>query len=350
MEQANLLEMTERDFNNLITEVEKSSLFLRLYQKERLIRRQRIHGTDIASSFYDLKEEVIADRGPLDVESLLINKDHIVRQINNLGPEKFKQYFLFPEAGMAEEKLAKECDLAISDVQEINKLIDEFSILSNFYHPSALSSDGIHYHKIASVKNDQEGFVIGYFSASFARGRYMIDYERFEKLRLNGELTDAEVGEFKQLFKRLELINSRKDTVNQTLKNIIEKQALYLESGDIRALLPFSQKELAKKSGLPPSSISRAIRHKSIDTPWGQEVPLKHFFPRPKRFKKELIKRLLETETGLVSDEVIRVKLKEKFGVAISRRSVASLRKELGFPTCQKNEKSILSTKVRGSE
>ncbi|TET88068.1 MAG: hypothetical protein E3J34_01010, partial [Dehalococcoidia bacterium] len=220
----------------------------------------------------------------------------------------------------------------VSEVQKINNLIDEFSIMSEFYHPSALGSEGIHYHKIASIERDEKGFVIGYFSASFARGRYTVDYERFEELSADGAFTEAEVRQAKQLFRRLELINSRKDTVNQILQNIIEKQALYLESGDVKTLFPFSQKELAKKIGLVPSSVSRAISSKSIDTPWGEEVPLKQFFPRPRRFKKELVKRLLETETGLVSDEVIRVKLQDKFGVTIPRRSVASLRRELKIP------------------
>jgi RNA polymerase sigma-54 factor len=126
------------------------------------------------------------------------------------------------------------------------------------------------------------------------------------------------------------------------LQNIIDKQALYLESGDLRSLLPLSQKELAKKIGLAPSSVSRAISGKSIDTPWGEEVSLKHFFPRPKRFKKELLKQLLETEEELFSDEAIKVKLWEKFGVAISRRSVASLRKELKIPVAWKRKQALI--------
>ena len=69
--------------------------------------------------------------------------------------------------------------------------------------------------------------------------------------------------------------------------------------------------------------------------PWGAEVLIKHFFPRPKRFRKELIKQLLEIDNELSSDESIRTKLWEKFGVAISRRSVANLRKELKFPATQ---------------
>ena len=332
MEQANLLEMPEAEFNRLIAEIERSSLFKRLSQKERLIRHQRFPRTDISSSFYQLKEELIADEGSLDIESLLFNKEHIIHQIQLLGLEKFKRYFLFPESGMTLEEIARECDLEVSEVHKINNLIDDFSIRSEFYHTSNITSGSIRYSKVASIEKDETGFFIAYFSAYLARGRYSVDYERFEELKAAGALTEAEVKGARQLFKKLELINSRKDTLTQILQGIIDKQSLYLESSDLKSLLPFSQKELAKKIGFAPSSISRAIGGKSIDTPWGREIPLKDFFPRPKRFRLELLRQLLETEKGLSSDEVIKAKLQETFGVAISRRSVANLRKELRLP------------------
>jgi len=342
MEQATLLEMPEEEFHKLIAKIERSPLFQRLYQKEKLIRRQRFPRTDISSSFYQIKEEVVSDTGSVDVESLLLNKEHIIGQIQKLGLEKFKRYFLLPESGMTQEELAEECDLTVSEVQKINSLIDDFSILSEFYHPSALSSEEIHYSKVASVERTQDGFVIGFFSPSSARGRYSIDYERFEQLKAESAFTEAEGKEAKQLFSQLELINSRKDTLSQILHNIVDQQALYLQSGDLKALLPFSQKELAKKTELAPSSVSRAIRGKSIDTPWGAEIPLKHFFPTPRRFKQELLRQLLETGENLSSDEVIRVKLKEEFGIAISRRSVANLRNKLKIPAAQRRKQSLI--------
>ncbi len=342
LEQANLLEMPEEDFHKLISEVENSLLFKKLYRGEKIIRYQRFSRTDISSSFYQLKEETVADKGSFDVESLLLNKEHLVHQIQKLGLEKFKRYFLYPEPELTVEEIAQECGLDVSEVQQIDSLIDKFSILSEFYNPSTLSSGGIHYSKIASIERGPEGFVIGYFSASFARGRYSIDYGRFEELKRSRAFTETEAKEAKQLFKRLELINSRKDTVTQILRDIVEKQALYFESGDLKALLPLSQKELAKKLGLAPSSISRAIRGKSLETPWGKETPLKDFFPRPRRFKKELIKRLLEYESESLSDEAIKAKLNEEFGVSISRRLVASLRKELKFPPAWKRKRALI--------
>ncbi len=326
MEQATLLEMPEEEFQKLIARIERSPLFQRLYQQEKVIRHHRFPGTDIASSFYQLKAELVADNSSLDVESLLLDKKHIVDQIKKLGREKFERYFLFPEPGMSEEEIARECNLAVAEVRKINRLIDELSVLSEFYHPSALGSGEVYYNRIASVERDREGFIIGYFSPSLARGRYAIDYERFEQLK--NSLTKAEIKEARQLLRKVELVNTRKDTLTRILQAVVERQALYLESSDLKALLPFSQKELARKIGLAPSSVSRAVRDNSIDTPWGKEVPLKHFFPRPKSFRKELLRQLLEAE-GLASDEAIKARLRERFGVAISRRSVANLRKEL---------------------
>ena len=338
MQQASLLQMSEDKFHRLITEIEQSPLFLRLYRKEKLIRYQRFPKTNISATFYQANEEIVADAGSLNIESLLLNKEHLLCQIRKLGMERFKQYFLFPESGMMLEEIARECDLDISEVQEINSLIDEFSIMSEFYHPSNITSDVIHYSKVASVDRDEDSFVISYFSPSVARGRYLINYERFEELNRSGAFSKDEAREARQLFRELELINARKDTLNQVLRGIVEKQALYLETGDPRSLLPLSQKELAKKVGLAPSSVSRAIRGKSIGTPWGEEVPLKHFFPRPKRFRKELLRQLLESDDKFSSDEMISTKLREKFGVAISRRSVANLRKELKLPATGRKE------------
>jgi DNA-directed RNA polymerase specialized sigma54-like protein len=330
LEQAGLLEMPEEEFNRLIAEVESSPLFKDLYRKERIIRYQRYPKTDISSRFYQLNEEIAAGTGTLDVESLLSNKEDIVRQIQKIGLENFKRCFLFPEPGISVGEVAKECNLELAEVEEINSLINELSIMNEFYNPSALSSEhGIYYTKVASIERGAEGFIIGYLSPSYARGRYSIDYERFEELRGEGAFSASEAKGIRQLFKRLELINSRKDTVTRILQGIVEKQAPYFESGNGKAVLPFSQKELAERIGLVPSSISRAISGKSLETPWGEEKALKDFFPRPRMFRKELVRQLLETGEEFSSDEAIKAKLEQKFGVSISRRSVASLRKEL---------------------
>jgi DNA-directed RNA polymerase specialized sigma54-like protein len=342
LEQAGLLEMPEEEFNRLIAEVESSPLFKDLYRKERIIRYQRYPKTDISPRFYQLNEEIAAGTSTLDIESLLSNKEDVIRLIKKIGLENFKRYFLYLELGVSVEEVAQECNLELAEVEEINSLINEFSIMNEFYNPSVLSSEhGIHYSKVASIERGAEGFIIGYLSPSYARGRYSIDYERFEELRESGAIAGAEVKKIRQLFKRLEIINSRKDTVTRILQGIVEKQAPYFESGNGKAVLPLSQKELAERIGLVPSSISRAISGKSLETPWGEEKALKDFFPRPRMFRKELVRQLLETGEEFPSDEAIKAKLEQAFGVSISRRSIADLRKELKFPPAWKRKQAL---------
>jgi len=343
LEQAGLLEMPEEEFNRLTAEVESSPLFKKLYRKERIIHYQRYPKTDLSPRFYQLNEEIAAGTGTIDIESLISNKEDVIRLIKKIGRDNFKRYFLYPEPEVSAEEVARECNLELPEVERINSLINEFSIMSEFYNPSALSSEhGIHYSRVASIERGAEGFIIGYLSPSYVRGRYSIDYERFEELRGSGAITGAEVKEIRQLFKRLELINSRKDTVTRILQGIVEKQAPYLESGNGKAVLPFSQKELAERIELVPSSISRAISGKSLETPWGEEKALKDFFPRPRMFRKELVRQLLETGEEFPSDEAIKVKLEQTFGVSISRRSIANLRKELKFPPAWKRKQALL--------
>jgi len=343
MEQANLLEMSEEEFNRLTTEVESSPLFKKLHWRDKIIRYQRYPKTELSPRFYQLNEEIAAGTGTLDVESLLSNKEDVIRLIKKIGRENFERYFLYPEPEVSAEEVARECNLELPEVEKINSLINAFSIMSEFYNPSALGSEqGIYYTKVATIERGVEGFIIGYLSPSYARGKYSIDYEKLEELKGEGAFSASEAKEIRQLLKKLELINSRKDTLTQILQGIVEKQAPFFESGVAKALLPFSRKELAQRIGLVPSSVSRGISGRSLETPWGEEKALKDLFPRPRMFRKELIRQLLETGEEFHSDEAIKTELERKFGVSISRRSIADLRKELKFPPAWKRKQALL--------
>jgi hypothetical protein len=333
IEQATILEMPEEEFSRLASDMENSPLFKRLYRQEKIVHYQRYPGTDISPRFLQFDEGIAAGSDTLDIESVLSGREDVVRHIQRIGPDSFKRYFLYPEPEVTVEEIAQECGLEMADVEEINALINEFAVMSQFYNPSALSAGhGITYSRVASVEKRPEGFVIAYLSPCYARGRYSIDYRRFEEMKESGAFAVEDVGEIRQLLKRLELINRRKDTMTRILQSIAERQALYFESGEDMALLPFSQKELAGSIGLVPSSVSRAISGRSLETPWGEERALKDFFPRPRSFRKELVRRILASGESFACDEEIRARLERDHGVSISRRSVASLRQELRKP------------------
>ncbi len=331
MEQADLLEMPEADFQKMVADTERRPLFRRLFSRDRLIAYQRYPRTDITRSLYDVKEEIAPARATGSVEALLLNKDELLARVRTMGIERFRRCFLFPEAGMSAAEIAAECGLSLKDVDRVNELINDFAVMSEFAGHAPSPGEGIRYSVVASVETARDGFTLGFFSLTMARGRYSIAYDRFDEMRQAGAFSAADVKEARQLFKQLELINSRKDTLTRIIQHVVEKQRVYLESGDAMSLLPFSQKELARATGLTPSTVCRAIYARSLETPWHKEVPLKDFFPRPRKFRKELLRRLIALEE-FKSDEAIKARLWTKYGVALSRRSVANMRKELKLP------------------
>ncbi len=127
------------------------------------------------------------------------------------------------------------------------------------------------------------------------------------------------------------MINDRKTTLFEILQRITEKQKNYFISGDSTQLLPYPQKEIAHDINIYPSTVSRAISNRSIDTKWG-EKPLKYFFPLNKKLQiKDFILEIIEKENNF-SDIYISNVLKEKYKIAIARRTVAKYRNELNIP------------------
>jgi hypothetical protein len=328
------MELPEDEFRKLVKEIEEDPLFKRLFYpprpQEKIIKYSRFPRVELSRQFYELRESVVPSENSFDPESLLSQREEIVSLIRKVGPEKFKQYFLYSGLDMNPKKLAEKCQLSIQEVQKISSFMDEFSIHSEFYFPSTIRSGSkITYHKIASVeKGDQDELIIGCFSPDLARGKYTIDYERLDQLQREEIFNQKEMEKISKLLRSLELINIRKNVICQILQWIVEVQRRYLESGDPQDLKPFSQKELAARIGVNPSLVCRALQNRSIDTPLGHERPLKFFLPSKKEVRKELIGQIWKEERPL-SDEQIRIKLKEKFGLSVSRRTVNDCRREL---------------------
>jgi len=169
----------------------------------------------------------------------------------------------------------------------------------------------------------------------------------YEKM-LKDPKTDAKSMEF--LKEKLEAakdfmenIAKRHETIGKILEMIVKKQSGYLESEKAQ-LNPLMQKDIAKELGLHPSTISRAISNKYIQTPRGV-IMLKVLCPREvkgvtSRNIKELIKDIIVSEDKKhpLSDDEISDKLKEE-GLSIERRTIASYRKKLGLEIASKRVK-----------
>jgi len=154
--------------------------------------------------------------------------------------------------------------------------------------------------------------------------------------------TDEKTKEFlREKFKKakelIEDFSKRSETLAKIVRRIVDSQGDFLVKGK-SWLRPLTQKSLADEFGLHPSTISRAVAEKYVQTPQGL-FPLKFLCPRgPKGLTAARLKAMLaetidrEDKNNPLTDEQLTSILKER-GAAIDRRTVAYYRKELKIKT-----------------
>ena len=143
----------------------------------------------------------------------------------------------------------------------------------------------------------------------------------------------------------IEAIKQRRHTLIITMKAIIDIQRQFFLDGDEAYLKPMILKDVAERTKLDISTISRVRIEKYVQTKWGV-FPLKFFFTDSyttedgeelsTRKIKIALQHLIENEDKKkpLSDDAISKVMKEK-GFPIARRTVAKYREQLGIPVAR---------------
>jgi RNA polymerase sigma-54 factor len=148
-------------------------------------------------------------------------------------------------------------------------------------------------------------------------------------------------------------LEQRKQTLLNIMTVIVDKQKQCFETG-FAALKPLTMREVAEELGIHESTVSRAVKNKYVQTPFGT-VELRRFFSsavssvyadddaassvKVKMFIKQLIER--ENKQQPLSDQKLAELLHEQYGVAISRRTVAKYREQLHIPSSAKRKQYV---------
>ena len=144
----------------------------------------------------------------------------------------------------------------------------------------------------------------------------------------------------------IDAIRQRRHTLYATMKAIVEWQRKYFLDGDEADLKPMILKDIAEKTGLDISTISRVSNEKYVQTNWGA-FPLRHFFSdgyvtdngeetstrKIKLSLKDLISK--ENKEKPLSDDAALAAEMKKLGYPIARRTVAKYREQLGIPVAR---------------
>lgn len=143
----------------------------------------------------------------------------------------------------------------------------------------------------------------------------------------------------------IDAIHQRQTTLLLTMSEIISFQEEFFQEGDETKLRPMILKDIAERTNLDISTISRVSNSKYIQTHFGI-YPLKYFFSEgmqkddgeevSTREIKKILKECIENEDKRkpLTDEKLAAILKEK-SYNIARRTVAKYREQLDIPVAR---------------
>ena len=143
----------------------------------------------------------------------------------------------------------------------------------------------------------------------------------------------------------IDAIKQRQNTLQTTMEAIIDLQRPFFQEGDESLLRPMILKDVAERTGLDISTISRVSNSKYVQTNFGI-YSLKYFFSdgyttedgeeMSVREIRRILKECIDNENKkkpLTDDELADI-LKEK-GYPIARRTVAKYRQQLNIPVAR---------------
>jgi len=143
----------------------------------------------------------------------------------------------------------------------------------------------------------------------------------------------------------IDAIKQRQNTLLRTMEAILMYQKEFFVDGDETNLRPMILKDIAEKIDMDISTVSRVANSKAIQTEFGV-YPLKHFFSEgiatdsgedvSNREVKSVLQTMVEGEEKKrpLSDDKL-VKMLNKLGYNIARRTVAKYREQLQIPVAR---------------
>ncbi len=143
----------------------------------------------------------------------------------------------------------------------------------------------------------------------------------------------------------IDAIKQRENTLMSTMRAILEYQFDYFIEGDEMKLKPMILKDIADRTGLDISTVSRVTNSKYVQTQFGT-FPLKSFFSESlstesgEEVSSKEVKKILQDNIAAedkkkpLTDDALTNLLKQK-GYNIARRTVAKYREMLDIPVAR---------------
>lgn len=265
----------------------------------------------------------------------------LLRQLDSqdMNTPILKQIILSHLQDIADGKISTISRKLRISTAEVRKCIDKISRLNP--RPLCGFGSGRNSYIIPDIifQKEPQGWLIQ-LNDSWIENYHLNDY--YVKMMAessNRELIDYFQTKLNRIQFILNSIEQRRKTLLSISQTILDTQKEYFELG--APLNPMTMLDIASKSGIHTSTVSRAIKGKYLQYPGGS-ILIKNLFTTAVSSNKQgvvstsLIKQHIkeyintENKTKPYSDQVLAALL-EKRGIRISRRAIAKYREELGI-------------------
>lgn len=168
-------------------------------------------------------------------------------------------------------------------------------------------------------------------------------YER--KVHTDDPSVQTYIEEKRQQFQWIQrCLAQRSTTIEQIAWQLLDKQRDYFEKGPLY-IKPLTMRDIAKELHIHESTVSRAVKHKYMQTPHGL-IDMRRFFTSgvdeqvAQEKVKHFIAELIKNENGQkpLSDQKIADLLEERYNICVARRTVAKYREQLHIPPASKRK------------
>ncbi|MDX6771194.1 MAG: hypothetical protein SF051_16815 [Elusimicrobiota bacterium] len=329
---ADWIEMPEREYAAQVEKVEKDPLFRKLYfgapGLPSAIRRRRWPGGRLSAGFYDVDEGRSAGSQRVDVEGKLDARKDVLKLVQRMGQPAFERYFLRGEEAVTLPDIASRTGLTEAEVLRVHDLLLEIGAEAEFagavkQAPAARGSVCL-----ARLTSDARGPAFEFIAPYWARGLYQVRYDDLESWKTSGFLDGPERRRLRHLLKRLETLNLRQSTIFRILESLARIQTDFLRTRKPEDVRPVSLRLLARRLQLAPSTVSRALSHRTLLLPWGPEVPMISLVPGQRHVLKDVLRGWIAADPA-ATDAVLARRLKADRGIEVSRRTVNAVRHAL---------------------
>ncbi|MFS0863978.1 RNA polymerase factor sigma-54 [Fredinandcohnia sp. 179-A 10B2 NHS] len=363
----NPIDYLDKKETSLYEHLLKQLSYVKLTNEEKIIAEYIIHSLDSNGYLYFSSDEIASELSvePEKVEELvtfiqklepvgicarnlqecLLLQLQALPERNELAEIIIREHFaLFAEKAWKE--ITKLIDVKLYDIQQVYDFIQTLQP-----RPGAVfQSNELQYiipdieiqvnNQIVSIKLQDS-----YYPKVSMNLQY---YQHFlqEKDTKTKTYLQEKVDQCQWIIKSLE---QRKTTLQNVMNEIVNRQLDFFIKGP-DYLKPLVMSEIAEALEIHESTVSRAVKDKYVQTPYGV-FEMKYFFSRmipttgdsdtSATQVKNVLKKLIEGENKQkpLSDQDIVTILKTEHGILVSRRTIAKYRDQLKIPSSSKRKR-----------